>query len=86
MRKLCAEIARLQVEIFYDHVWTPFAQAGYPADRWATINGAVGELRSLAAESVLAVLGPAMADEIEATLGRELAKLSNDEGAPASAE
>ena len=78
VRELCVEIARLQVKVFYDHVWTPFAEAGYPADRWAQINAAVRELRPLAAERVLAVFGPAMADEIEATLGRELAKLSTD--------
>ena len=50
----------------------------YPADRWPRVHSAVNELRPLAAEGLLAVFGPAMADEIEATLGRELAKLSAD--------
>lgn len=77
-QELCAEIARLNVEVFVEHVWRPFEHAGYPEERWSQITAAIEELRPLSAEGVMALYGPAMADQIEQTLGQELRRLSGD--------
>lgn len=78
VQELCAEIARANVEVFVEHVWRPFERDGYPEERWSQITAAIEELRPLSAEGVMALYGPAMADQIEQTLGQELRRLSGD--------
>lgn len=79
IEELCAEIARVNVEVFVEHVWRPFEQAGFPEERWTQITEAIEELRPLSAEGLMALYGPAMADQIEQTLGQELRRLSGDD-------
>lgn len=78
VQELCAEIARVNVGVFVEHVWRPFEQAGYPEERWTEITEAIEELRPLSAEGLMALYGPAMAEQIEVTLGQELRRLSGD--------
>lgn len=78
--ELCAEIARVNVDVFVEHVWRPFERAGFPEERWPEITEAIEELRPLSAEGLMALYGPAMADAIEQTLGQELRRLSGDDG------
>lgn len=79
-RELCTQIARAQIDVFVEYVWRPFERAGYPEERWPEITAAVDALRPLAAEGLLAIFGPTMADAVEETFGRELQRLSTAGG------
>lgn len=64
-------IAQAYVQLFLEHVWQPFQEAGAPDERWPEVLEALERLRPLAAESVLAVFALAMRDATEEAFGRE---------------
>src|SRR3712207_8756085 len=57
----------------------PFEQAGEPQERWDDVRHALDRLRPLAAETLVAVFGLVMTDEVEHALTRELGALGRSE-------
>jgi DNA-binding transcriptional MerR regulator len=55
------------VKLFMDDVWTPFAEAGMPDERWDELGQSIQHVRPLAAQALLAVFRRTMDDEIEKT-------------------
>jgi DNA-binding transcriptional MerR regulator len=55
------------VHLFEEHVWTPFADAGLPADRLPWVTDALRRIRPLAAATVQAVLARAMEHRVAAS-------------------
>jgi DNA-binding transcriptional MerR regulator len=60
------EVARGFVRLFLQEVWAPFAQADMPRERWAELEEAIGRLRPLASEAVLAIFQRRLSAQIEA--------------------
>ena len=68
-------VAKGYVDLFIERVWRPFEQAGEPEERWDEVRQALDRLRPLAAETLLAVFGLVMTEQVEQALTRELATL-----------
>ncbi|HEX2700054.1 MAG TPA: MerR family transcriptional regulator [Acidimicrobiales bacterium] len=60
LRQDLDRVAGRLVQLFEDHVWTPFADAGMPADQLPHVTDALRRMRPLAAATVDAVLAQAM--------------------------
>jgi DNA-binding transcriptional MerR regulator len=68
------------VKLFMDDVWSPFAEAGMPDERWDELAQSIQHVRPLAAQALLAVFRRTMDAEIEKTfaeLARRLARERN---------
>lgn len=72
IRRNAQSTARVFVSLFLDEVWKPFEGDGLPQERWPEITDAIERLRPLAAQALLAVFKPAMADAVEDAFGRML--------------
>jgi len=76
VRQQCRAVAREYVKLFLEDVWQPFAQAGYPQERWAEMTESIERLRPLSSRVLLAAYQLAMSQEVEAAFGRELERLT----------
>jgi DNA-binding transcriptional MerR regulator len=68
-------VAEKYVELFLDHLWRPFEEAGEPPEEFARVREALERLRPLAGESLLAVFQVVMTDAVEAAIEREVSRL-----------
>jgi DNA-binding transcriptional MerR regulator len=75
IRKHADGVADAYVRLFVERIWKPFEEAGAPPERWPEVLGALERLRPLAADTLLAVFGVAMADASDAAFGREIERL-----------
>jgi DNA-binding transcriptional MerR regulator len=75
IRKHADGVARAYVKLFVEQVWKPFEEAGAPEERWPEVRDALERLRPLAADSMLAIFGVAMADASEEAFGREMERM-----------
>ena len=75
IRKHADGVARAYVKLFVEQVWKPFQEAGAPEERWPEVRAALERLRPLAADSLMAIFGVAMADASEEAFGREIERL-----------
>ena len=66
----CDSIARSFTRLFLKEVWEPFEQAGQPQERWDELIAAVGALRPLASEALLALFKQAMTAQLEGVFGK----------------
>lgn len=76
LQEQCRVIAREFVRLFLDDVWKPFAQAGYPEERWSEVTEAVERLRPLSSKALLGSYQLTMSQEVEKAFGRELERLT----------
>lgn len=76
LKERCRAIAREFVRLYLDDVWKPFAQAGYPEERWSEVTKAVERLRPLSSKALLGSFQLTMSQEVEKALGRELERLT----------
>ena len=76
VRERCEQIGREFVRLFLNDLWKPFADAGYPDDRWRAVEESIERLRPLSSQAVLAVYQLTMSSEVERAFGRELERLS----------
>ena len=76
VRKQCEIVAREFVKLFLEDLWEPFANAGYPAERWAEVTESIERLRLLSSRALLVVYQMTMSREVEAAFGRELARMT----------
>jgi len=74
LRRHADGIARLYVDVFLDEVWRPFDAAGRPAEQWPRIHDGLTQLRTLAGESLLAVVETAVGARLGVTFGREITR------------
>jgi antitoxin (DNA-binding transcriptional repressor) of toxin-antitoxin stability system len=54
LREQCKIVAREFVKIFLEDLWKPFADAGYPQERWAEVTESIERLRPLSSRALLA--------------------------------
>jgi DNA-binding transcriptional MerR regulator len=69
----CESISRAFVRLYLKELWEPFAQAGQPEERWDEVIEAIGALRAIASEALLAVFKQRMTAQVEAASGKLLA-------------
>lgn len=72
VQRLCQEAATVFVDMVVDEVWTPFANAGHPAEQFPQIVGTIDEIRPLAGDTFLALLPGAIAAETDRAFGKRL--------------
>ena len=68
------------VKLFMDELWKPFSEAGQPDDAWPELADAVGQLRPVAVDALLAVFRPALIEEIERAFGKALSEQARRKG------
>jgi DNA-binding transcriptional MerR regulator len=68
----CESISRAFAKLFLKELWEPFEQAGQPEERWDEVIEAVGALRPLASEALLAVFKQRMSSQLESAFGKVL--------------
>lgn len=68
----CESISKAFARLFLKELWVPFEQAGQPDDRWDEVIEAVGALRPLASEALLAVFKQRMTTQLEGAFGKVL--------------
>jgi DNA-binding transcriptional MerR regulator len=61
----CESISRAFVRLYMQELWEPFAQAGQPEERWDEVIEAIGALRAIASEALLAVFKLRMSAQVE---------------------
>ncbi len=66
----CESISRAFTKLFLKELWEPFEQAGQPDERWDELIEAVGSLRGLASEALLALFKQRMTTQLEAAFGK----------------
>jgi DNA-binding transcriptional MerR regulator len=76
VRQQCRTVAREFVKLFLADVWTPFAESGYPEQRWSELTESIERLRPMSSSVLLATYQLTMSQEVEAAFGRELQRLS----------
>ncbi len=76
MERSSKEVSRSFVRLFLDEVWKPFAEAGYPEDRWPEVLESIERLRPIASRALLATFQQTMTREVQDAFGKELARYS----------
>jgi DNA-binding transcriptional MerR regulator len=70
----CESIARAFVRLYLRELWEPFAQAGQPEERWDELIEAIGALRPIASEALLALFKQRMSAEVESASAKLIAR------------
>jgi DNA-binding transcriptional MerR regulator len=70
----CESISRAFVRLYLKELWEPFAQAGQPEERWDEVIDAIGALRAIASEALLAIFKQRMTEQVESESARLLAR------------
>ena len=71
-------IADIYVDVFLETKWTPFEEAGRPAEGWPDVQAALERMHPLALESLVAVFGIAMKEAVDRESIRALKRMSGD--------
>ena len=70
MSRDCDSISRGFTRLFLKELWEPFEQAGQPEERWDELIAAVGGLRPIASEALLALFKLSMTTQLEGAFGK----------------
>ena len=70
----CESISRAFVRLYLKELWEPFAEAGQPEERWDEVIDAIGSLRAIASEALLAVFKQRMSAQVEAESAKLIAR------------
>jgi DNA-binding transcriptional MerR regulator len=70
----CESISRAFVRLYLKELWEPFAQAGQPEERWDEVIDAIGALRAIASEALLAIFKQRMTAQVESESARLFAR------------
>jgi len=81
----CQSIARAFVQLYLDEVWKPFADDGYPDERWPDVMASIESLRPVAAKAMQPIFELAMTREVESAFGKELGRLTKSKSSRSSA-
>jgi DNA-binding transcriptional MerR regulator len=70
----CESISRAFVRLYLKELWEPFAEAGRPEERWDEVIDAIGALRPIASEALLAMFKQRMSAQVEAESDKLIAR------------
>jgi DNA-binding transcriptional MerR regulator len=74
LRRDTQRIAQTFVQIFLEHIWKPFDDAGRPESDWPQVRAALDQLRPLASQALTAAFGPTMSNAVEVAFGKEIVR------------
>ena len=74
MERSSKEVARSFVRLFLEEVWKPFAEAGYPEERWPEVLESIERLRPIASRALLATFQQTMTSEVSDGCCKELSR------------
>lgn len=67
-------IAELFEQVWLDHIWEPFVEAGMPEERLSELQATLAEVQPLAMDAVTGLFTVAMEAQIEQGIAREVAR------------
>jgi DNA-binding transcriptional MerR regulator len=70
----CESISQAFVRLYLKELWEPFAQAGQPEERWDEVIEAIGALRAIASEALLAVFKQRMSAQVDSASAKLIAR------------
>ena len=73
------KIAALLEQVWVDHIWEPFIEAGPPQDRLPALQATLAEVQPLATDAVAGLFTVAMEAQIERGIAREVARAAQAE-------
>jgi len=65
LKRNARAVARAYVELFVEHVWEPFEQAGEPPEDWGKVREALDRMQPLAGDALLPVFNAMMREAVE---------------------
>jgi DNA-binding transcriptional MerR regulator len=74
IREHLDRIAQVFEQVWLDHIWEPFVDAGMPEDQLPALQATLAEVQPLATETVVGLFTVAMEATIEAGIAREVAR------------
>ncbi len=72
IQKQTEGVAAAFIELFVEHIWKPFNDAGRPDEDWQRVHQALERLRPMATEVLLASFGQSMSRGVDEAFGRAL--------------
>ena len=78
VREHADRLAQIYVDLFLETVWTPFEQAGRPAEGWPAVQDALERLQPMACESLLALFSLAMRSAVDREGARALTRMASE--------
>jgi DNA-binding transcriptional MerR regulator len=70
----CESISRAFVRLYLKELWEPFVEDGQPEERWDEVIDAIGALRPIASEALVAVFKQRMAAQVESASAKLIAR------------
>ena len=70
LRRHADAVAGIYLDLFLERVWTPFVDAGRPAEQWADVETALRDVRTLATEALVSTFELVMSDRVAEVLDR----------------
>jgi DNA-binding transcriptional MerR regulator len=70
----CESISRAFVRLYLQELWEPFVQDGQPEERWDEVIDAIGALRPIASEALVAVFKQRMSAQVESASAKLIAR------------
>ncbi len=70
----CESISRAFVKLYVKELWEPFVEEGQPEEGWDELIEAIGGLRAIASEALLAIFKLRMSAEVESAADRLFAR------------
>ena len=68
----CESISRAFVKLYLKELWEPFMEVGEPEEGWDEMIAAIGALRAIASEALLAIFKQRMSAQVEAASAKLL--------------
>jgi DNA-binding transcriptional MerR regulator len=65
-------VAAAFIDLFVEHIWKPFHEAGRPDAEWPRVHEALERLRPMATEALLASFGQSMSSGVTKAFGKAL--------------
>ncbi|HWL64563.1 MAG TPA: MerR family transcriptional regulator [Actinomycetota bacterium] len=66
------QVTKIFVDLFLEHLWRPFDQAGRPPERWKEVRESLEQIRPIASRVVNAAFAAAMEHAVEEAFSEEL--------------
>ena len=72
LRKQADAVANTYLDLFIERVWSPFVEAGRPAEQWSEVEAALLDVRALATEALVSTFELVMSARVTEVFDREI--------------
>ena len=74
LRRQADAVARTYLDLFLERVWSPFVEAGRPAEQWGEVEASLVDVRALATEALVSTFELVMSARVSDVFDREIAR------------